>query len=192
MNLKKLLIMLYCLGLFPLSCIREGQKLKYFTISETKLVAYQDKLHQQPKNDADTIKNDSLFLRFNFKPTFTASININLGWQNQCFANKIPAEGYLGLKTKLISIKLFSNAIFNGKSAGNDLGGLVYYSINGKINSQSGLQPMIDYLNNQYRYDDIGFCFAQKANDVKKHIFTLELQDESGEMIKSTIGLVWK
>ncbi len=196
MNLKKTLILLYCLGLFPLSCIRERQKLKYFTISETKLSAYYDKWHQLPKNETDSIKKDSLFIKLFFKPTFIVSANINLGWQNQCFANKILPAGYLGIKTKLNSIKLFSNATFNGKAAGSDLGELVYYSINGKLNNEAGLQSMIAYFNgagnSQYSYNDIGFYFAQKAGEIKKHTFTLEMQDVNGEIIKSNIDLIWK
>jgi hypothetical protein len=196
MNLKKTLIMLYCLGLFPLSCIREGQKLKYFTIAKSKLEVYQDKQHLILRNEADTIKSDSIFLRFNFTPTFLASTNINLGWQNECFANKLLPPGYLGLKTKLVSIKLFSNATFNGITAGSNLAEKVHYSINGKIKSESGLQSMVDYLNgsgnHQYDYNDIGFCFTQKASEIKKHTFTLELQDLAGEITRAGIDLVWE
>jgi hypothetical protein len=195
MNLKKTLIMLYCLGIFPFSCIPE-QKLKHFTINEFQLKAFHDKMHQVIKNETDTIKSDSLFLRFNFTPTYVAQTSFDLSWQNQCLALKLAPPGYLGLKTKLVSIKLFSNATFNGITAGSDLAEKVYYSINGKINSESGLQSMVDYLNgsgnHQYDYNDIGFCFTQKASEIKKHTFTLELQNEAGEVTRAGIDLVWE
>jgi hypothetical protein len=187
--------MLYCLGILPFACIPE-QKLKHFTINDFQLKAFHDKMHQVIKNEMDSIKSDSVFLKFNFTPTYVAQTSFDLSWQNQCLATKLAPPGYSGLKTKLVSIKLFSNAAFNGIAAGSDLAEKVHYSINGKIKSESGLQSMVDYLNgsgnHQYDYNDIGFCFVQKASEIKKHTFTLELQDLAGEITRAGIDLVWE
>ncbi len=197
MNLKKSLILLYFLGLLPLSCIVKGQKDKYFTITDIKLEVYQDKWHQTKRNESDKITTDSLFIKFKFTPTYMAISEVNLGWQNHCQATKVPPPGYLGLKTKLKAINFFSDSDFNGKTKGNDLSEFIYYNLNGKINDQSGLQSMIDYMNGSirsqyYNYNECGFCFIRKPSGSKKHQFTIELIYESGEVTKSNIDLIWR
>ncbi len=192
MGIKNCLIVLFFLGVFPLSfCAPEYP---YYTIEHISLDAYKDKAFTKRQAATDSIFKDTVYIQLKLGTSFTAQ-NLDFSFANTCFATTKPSNGYKGLRDKIIDIQFTSDQTFNGRIAETNINTILNTSF---IYRASDFEEFEIRLNDgppsyyARTGKDLILYITEKPKDNLSHNFTLKFIFESGKILSGNLSLVWK
>ena len=128
-----------------------------------------------------TIEGDSVKLLITFEADFVGNITNPLsGFMNSAYALTCEEPGDYGLENNIESLIVTSNSKFNDIPAGESLNNIL--QVNGSKSIEEWISKSKSWM---FRYDNLGhLVLTDKPETSSVHIFTLEIEMESGVTIK--------
>lgn len=179
--MKKLILLLFFLGLIPLGCICTESDRAYMEIQDFELIVFIDGKNKQGTNVIAASQNFKLeihVLEYDYIVSNSQSFS---PFTSSAAATSCLNMGYNGLKPKIDSIKIYSDNYFNGIAPGENLDSVFhaqYYDVvDGEKTQFTGEFDLLkDYLNISIWNINQGFLqLNTKPQDNIVHQFTVQL-----------------
>lgn len=191
MTFKKIALLLFFLGLIPLSCFEKVDP--YYVISEMTLENYRDAKLLHPVNSTDSLTVDSVFICSRLNVGYISALQAP-DFTSSAMASTKAKPGRQGLKDKIASWSFKSNGPFSGQLVGTDLKRFLKPFSTGKyidpelfieqLNDRAIMSPSANY--------NLVFKLTGRPIEQLTQTFTLQFIFESGRVLSSQTSLTWK
>lgn len=183
--MKRLLLLLLCLGLVPLACEKQNPDDDYKVFKSCSVYAV---VLDSTNAFKDTITpTDSVVLQFHPEYEYVAEY-FRFSLSSSVYADEPPEKGHMGLKHKVDSIRVTASREFNGIPPGKDVSGLFHAYEQVKTGGEwvwtkTEFNFLTEFLN---RTDGFTYVsFKKLPEEGGTYIFTFRIYSANGEVTEA-------